>query len=231
MKCCAALFVAALLPIIPAQAQESPTKGLELAKEPHHTLLFQNSEVRVFHLNLKPGEVTLPHRHETFYAFFSLSPVAIGNEVRGHQPVLTRLDSNELHTSKGGFTVAERNNSSKPAELLVIEAAKVESEGFSAPMGGFRYHSSAYSALFESPTMRAYSMILFDGGLTDPHTETYGGLFLAVSDLKLLEMGPDGTSSQWEMKAGETRWVPRGVTHALANLGPSNATFIVLELN
>ena len=105
-----------------AQAQQGSVRVTGIADEPHHTLIFQNSEVRVFHLKLQPNEVTLPHRHEMYYAYLSLRAVTIGNEVRGRQPVLTQLEAGELHTSKGGFTVAERNNSSEPADLLVIEA-------------------------------------------------------------------------------------------------------------
>jgi len=215
----------------PVQPQEGSARALEIASEPHHNLLFQNDEVRVFRLKLQPDQVTLPHRHEAFYAYFSLHPATIANEVRGRQPVLTQLDAGELHTSKGGFTVAERNNSSEAADLLVIESINAESGSFSTPMGGFHYHNAAFSELFESQAMRGYGLMLFPGGQTESYQENYDRLLIAGTDLKILDTTAGGSKSNLEMKAGEVRWVPRGSTHSMTNLGDSIVTLITLEFN
>ena len=201
----------------------------EITDEPHHTLLFQNDEVRVFHLKLQPNDVTLPHRHSTFYAYLSLHPVTIGNEVRGRQPVLTQLEGGELHTSKGGFTVAERNNSSEPADVLVIEAMKAEDGSFATPMDSFRFHDAAFGELFVAPMMRGYTLTIAAGGRTEQHKENYDRLLVAITDLKLRETKAEGTQSDLEMRAGDIRWLPRGVTHSVTNIGASSATFITLE--
>lgn len=231
MKACGFLASALFLVSASIQAQEGSVRANEITNEPHHVLLFQNSAVRVFQLNLRPNEVTLPHRHEKFYAYLSLHPVTIGNEVRGRQPVLTQLDPGELHTSKGGFTVAERNNSSEPTEMLVIEAIKVEHGSFDTPMLGFRYHNAAFSELFESPAMRGYSMMLFPGGQVDSHAENYDRLLIAITDLKLRDTSDEGSPSNFEMKAGDIHWFPRGGTHTVTNLAESVGTFITLEFN
>ena len=171
----------------------------------------------------------MPHRHKGFYAYVSLRPVTIGNEVRGRQPVLTRLDAGELHTSRGGFNVAEHNESSDPAELLVIEAIKLNSGGFHTPMGGFRYHDAAFGELFEMSGVRGYTMTIAAGGRTEQHKEDYDRLVVAISDLTLNEDVTGKTASEVEMKAGDVRWVPRGATDAITNIGTSPATFITLE--
>ncbi len=211
--------------------QEPPSTPAEIVGEPHHTLLLQNPEVRVFRLKLQPNEVTLPHRHNTFYAYLSLRPVEISHEVRGRQPVVTRIDASELHTSKGGFTVAERNNSSEPADMLVIEAMKLSGGGFSTPMGGFHYHDAAFGTIFEASTVRGYTMTIAAGGRTEEHAENYDRLLVAVSDLKLRENVAGQPPSEVQMKAGEIRWISAGITHATENIGTSPATFIVLEFN
>jgi hypothetical protein len=231
MKAIGTLIAAFLLLSTSIQAQDGSAKAIEIANESHHNLMFQNNEVRVFHLKLQPNEATLPHRHESFYVYLSLRPVAIGNEVRGRQPVLTQLEAGELHTSKGGFTVAERNNSSETADLLVIEPIKAGNGSFATPMGGFRYHNAAFSGLFESQAMRGYTLMLFPGGQTDPYQENYDRLFVATTDLKILDTTAGGTKSNIEMKAGEIRWVPRGVTHSVTNLENSIVSFITLEFN
>jgi hypothetical protein len=143
------VFLSAILlcSLIWSQSPSSPT--VEITEEPHHTLLLQNSKVRVFLLKLEPNQAAIPHRHHSFYVYLSVRSVLIGNEVRGREPVLTKLEAGEVHTAKGGFVLAERNRSPEPAEVLVIEPVKQSGEGFSAPMGGFRWHDGAYGEAFE----------------------------------------------------------------------------------
>jgi hypothetical protein len=203
---------------------------VEIAAEPHHTLVLQNAEVRVFRLKLQPEEATLTHRHNGFYAFLSLRPVALSNEVRGRQPVVTHMDAGELHTSKGGFVLAERNKSSEAADILIIEPVK-STGGFTTPMGGFGYHDAALGPIFEAPMARAYAMTIAAQGRTENHTENYDRLLIAVTDLKLRESVAGQPASVLEMKAGEIRWMPRGLTHATTNIGTSPATFITFEFD
>jgi hypothetical protein len=211
--------------------QGGPATAVEIADEPHHLLELGNEQVRVFRLKLGPHEATLPHRHKGFYAYLSLRSVTIGNEVRGRQPVLTPLDAGDVHTSKGGFNLAERNESSEPAELIVIEPLQPNSRGFGTPIGGFRYHNAAFAVLFETPTVRGYAMTIASGGQTEQHAEDYDQLLVAVSDLKLREVATGQSASELAMKAGEVRWVPHGATHAVTNVGTGPATFITLEFN
>lgn len=224
------LRIAALLVSAALSGQNVPSPAVpDLSKEPHHQLLFENAQVRVFRLELQPDEATVPHRHQLSYAYVSLHPVTIANEVRGRQPVVVQLEAGDVHTSKGKFTLAERNKSPMPADLLVIEAARDNPGDFAAPMGGFRYHDAALGELFQSPEMRAYSMVIAVGGYTEEHEEHFDRLVVAVSDLKLREDIPQQSSSEILMKAGEIKWFPRGITHATTNVGNSPATFITFE--
>ncbi|MGA7644960.1 MAG: hypothetical protein WCF61_15830 [Terriglobales bacterium] len=224
-----ALVIVTLLLCTAVQAQKSDAVPVDLADEPHHKVLFENSQVRVFRLELQPGEATAPHRHKSFYAYLSLRSITIANEVRGRSPVVVTVEGGELHTSKGGFTLAERNKSSEPAKLLVIESLKSDGAGFSTPIGGFRFHDAAFGELFDSPAMRGYSMTIAAGGHTERHDENYDRLLIAVSDLKLRDDFAGQPSSEFQMKAGEVKWFPRGVSHATTNAGISPATFITLE--
>jgi len=224
-----ALVIVALALCTAAQAQQGDAVPVDLANEPHHKVLFENSQVRVFRLVLQPGETTLPHRHKSFYAYLSLRPVTIANEVRGRPPVVVTVEGGELHTSKGGFTLAERNKSSEPADLLVIESLKSDGAGFSTPIGGFRFHDAAFGELFDSPAMRGYSMTIAAGGRIERHDENYDRLLIAVSDLKLRDDFAGPPFSEFQMRAGDVKWFPRGVSHATANTGTSPAIFITLE--
>lgn len=224
------LLLATTLVTAFAWAQELAKAPIDISKEPHHTLLFENPSVRVFRLKLHPNEATVTHRHSNFYAFVSLQPVNISNEVRGRQPISTHLDAGEVRTSKGGFSLAERNISSVPAELIVVESLKSDSSGFSEPMA-FRFHDSAQGELFESGAVRAYDMIMAVGGRTEKHKESYDRLLIALSDVDLHEETEGQPPSETKMRAGEVLWIARGLTHATTNVGLTAAHFIVLEFN
>jgi quercetin dioxygenase-like cupin family protein len=219
----------ALLAVAVAWAQGRSIAPVDISDEPHHTVLVENSAIRVFRLRLQPGEATVPHRHKNLYAYLSLRSVTIANEVTGRSPVIVNLDSGEVHTSKGGFTLAERNKSPEPADLLVIEALKTDGVGFTTPIGGFRFHDAAFGELFQFPVVRAYTMTIAADGRTEKHEENYDRLVIAISDLKLREDAAGQPSSELQMKAGEVKWFPRGVTHATTNLGALPATFVTIE--
>jgi len=231
VKCAAmiALFVLSISASV--RAQSHPPAVVEITDEPHHVLVLSNERVRVFRLKLAPHEVTLPHRHQNFYAYVSLLPATIGNEVHGRQPVITQLDAGDLHTSKGGFNLAERNESSELAVVIVIEVLKSNGAGFSAPMKSFHYHEAAFGELFETSAARGYVMTVAAGGRIEEHTENYDRLLIAVSDLHLRETSAGQDASELIMKAGDVRWAVRGSTHAVTNVGTVPATFITLELN
>jgi hypothetical protein len=225
------LGIAILFVALPLSTQDNSSVAVEIADEPHHHLDLQNDEVRVFHLKLGPHEATLPHRHKSFYAYLSLSSATISNEVRGRQPVVTHLDADDLHTSKGGFSLMERNQLPEPLELVVVEVLKPTGLGFSAPITNFRYHDAAFGPLFETPTARGYEATIAAGGRTEQHVENYDRLLIAITELKLREEVAGQPPSELNLKAGALRWQPHGLTHATTNIGTSPARFIILEFN
>src|SRR5579859_636410 len=219
MKSAASLIIALSLYAAPAQSQTGELIPVSIDQEPHHSLAFQNEHVRVFHVQLQPNEATRTHRHGAFYAYFSVQPVTISNEVAGHIPVITQLERGALRTSKGGFNVAERNNSKEQADIFVIQPLNAEGNGFPAPLAA-RMHDAGIVELYTGPTLRAYSAGIASSGRIEEHTETYDSLVIALADSKIRELVPGKESAEWNMKPGEMRWIPRGTTHSETNIGP-----------
>jgi hypothetical protein len=213
-----------------ARSQSVEMPPISIEREPRHSLAFENDRIRVFHLQLQPNEVTKAHRHASFYAYFSLRPVAISNEIAGHAPVITQLEQGELRTSKGGFNVAERNKSQDRADIFVVQPVKAAGGGFNAPLA-IRMHDAGIIEQYAGPTMRAYTAAIASGGRLEEHTEAYDSLVVAITALNIREIIPATGSVDWSMKAGETRWIPRGTTHSETNLGPTPVALIVFELN
>jgi hypothetical protein len=224
-------FISAWL-LLPIQAwtQTETQAVISIDKEHHHGLTFENERVRVFHLQLQPNEATEIHRHPSFYAYFSLQPVTIANEVGGHAPVITQLEPGELHTSKGGFNVAERNKSNEQADIFVVIPLKLAGDGFAA-RPAIRMHDAAIGELYSGPTMRVYTLAISSSGQLEQHTEAYDSLVIALADSDIREVVAGNGPVDWKMKAGETRWIPRGTTHSETNVGSIPAALIVFEFN
>lgn len=212
--------------------QEATPTPVDVAHERHHEVVLQNRKIRVLRLKLERKQATAPHRHAHYFAFLSVRPARIANEVRGRAPVITELAAGEVHTSRGGFVVAERNMNTESAEVLVIESMQSgDGRSFGTPMGGFKVHDAAVGEVFESPHIRAYAVTLASGGRTESHEEQFDRLLVAVSDLKLTEEVEGQPTSELQMKAGDVRWLPRGRAHATTNAGDEPATFVTFEVN
>src|ERR1700733_5452715 len=92
---------AVLLAAIALSAQT--TSVVELTAEPHHHLVLENEQVRVFLLELKPGDFTLMHRHSHDYVTIFLGESNFSNEVEGKAPVTLKLPDGETRFSKTGI--------------------------------------------------------------------------------------------------------------------------------
>jgi mannose-6-phosphate isomerase-like protein (cupin superfamily) len=230
MKLSVFLLTALLLCATSAKPQADGTIPVSIEKEPHHSVTFENDRVRVFHLQLQPNEATKTHRHPSFYAYFSLRPATISNEVTGHAPVITQLEQGELRTSKGGFNVAERNESNEPADVFVVQPVKSAGNEFATPLA-IRVHDAGIGELYTGLAMHVYSLAIASGGQLEERTEAYDSLVIALTDSNIREIVPGKASADWNMKAGETRWIPRGTTHSETNSGSIPAALIVFEFN
>jgi len=80
-----------------------------------------------------------------------------------------------------------------------------------------------------SSVVRAYNMAIAAGGRAEKHREDYDRLLIALSDLSLHEEVDGQPPSDLEMKAGEVRWVGRGMPHSTTNVGSSPAALLTLE--
>jgi hypothetical protein len=208
-------------------AQEKP---VELAREPHHRLLLENSSARIFRLTLQPQEATLRHRHSDFYLYLSVGPSTVSNEVKGRKPVISELGDGDLRTSKGGFSLTERNVGDKPLEIVVIETkGSGDAVSFQSPMANFRYHDTAVGSLYEGTNVRVYELDIASGGRTELHAEPYDRLTIALKDIHLRDQDEKGKESEIEEKTGDVAWWPKGKIHATTNVGGEPARFVTVE--
>src|SRR5216683_2858035 len=65
--------------------------GVPIAQEPHHHLVFQNSFVNVYEIEVAPGDATLMHQHYYDNLFVVFGDADLTNTVAGKKPKKLRI--------------------------------------------------------------------------------------------------------------------------------------------
>jgi hypothetical protein len=108
------LFLFLLLTtILAAQA----VKEVEITAEPHHQLVLENAQVRVFDVNVPPHTDTLMHWHRHEYIYVMLGASEVVNAVKGKDPVTTKLQDGQAGFVPGHFAHIDSplTNGTQPA--------------------------------------------------------------------------------------------------------------------
>src|SRR5947199_3702049 len=123
--------LAALLPAV--VLAQPPASEVAIDAEPHHHLVLENAQVRVFQVEVAPHTATLMHRHGRDYVFVTLGPAEIENDVAGKPPVSVKLQDGETRFSPGGFAHIAKNLADTPFRNVTIELLQ---PGPTTPGGG-----------------------------------------------------------------------------------------------
>jgi hypothetical protein len=94
-----------------------------MREESHHHLIFQNSYVNVFFVEIPPHETTLPHNHELPYV--SVAPGGPDAPLDGN--VVTRKRF-EIAYSQGNFSHSVTNESDTTLRNIAIELVRPQGE-------------------------------------------------------------------------------------------------------
>jgi hypothetical protein len=121
-----ALLTLLLLLTFSSRAQ-APTP-VDMANEPHHHLLIENSHVRVFRFGLPAGESTLLHAHNKPYVAVSIGAADFANDVAGKPEVRGKTVDGQVSYSRGGFAHVARADAGIPFNNITIELLHPQGE-------------------------------------------------------------------------------------------------------
>jgi hypothetical protein len=121
-----ALLTLLLLLTFSSRAQ-APTP-VDMANEPHHHLLIENSYVRVFRFGLPAGESTLLHAHDKPYVAVSIGAADFANDVAGKPEVRGKTVDGQVSYSRGGFAHVARADAGIPFNNITIELLHPQGE-------------------------------------------------------------------------------------------------------
>jgi quercetin dioxygenase-like cupin family protein len=210
---------------------------VDITAEPHHHLLFENKDVRVFLAEVAPHDATLMHRHSHDYVFVSLGTTNVSNEVAGKQPVILKMQDGEVRFAPGGFAHIARDLADTPFRAVAVEllgddtAHKTPPPKWDEERGLHVLQGGTQDIIFVQDGVRVSEIELQPGATIPSHHHTGPHLVIAVSDLDLRSdiegMGPMPS----HFKSGEVKWVPGGYTHTLTNTGTQKAKLVTLEFH
>ncbi|HEX6505958.1 MAG TPA: hypothetical protein VF011_22195 [Terriglobales bacterium] len=207
-----------------------PATEVAITAEPHHHLALKNNYVRVFKVEVPPHQATLVHRHQYDYAYVTIGPVELSNDVEGKAPATLKLQDGETRFSPGKFSHAVRVLSDTPFRNLTIELLK--NTGKDRPVGGWTdqrglqiLSGGTQDILFVKDGVRASDVQLNPGGTLPKDRHGTPQLIVAVSKCTLQTV--PGTKASMPLQAGDFRWMQ--VAHGLINSSKYPARFISFD--
>jgi hypothetical protein len=246
------VFLLLTVSVLSAQVLSAQAPEVEVTAEPHHHLVFENSAVRVFDVDIPPHRESLMHWHRHDYIYVMLGPTEVSNAVQGKDPVTVKLVDGETHFIPGPFAHIARNVSDQPFHNLTIEIledAKLHQSSMGGLIGGPTGGSAKWpedrgleilpggtqEILFVKDGIRVSEFELEPNGAVPSRAGAGPLLLVAVTDLNLYTQDPrthgghDAASTPSHFKAGDSRWLPDGLKRPLVNGGHTAAKFVTLE--
>jgi quercetin dioxygenase-like cupin family protein len=223
--------IAVLAALLPALAlAQSPASEVAITAEPHHHLVLENAQVRVFLVEVAPHTATLMHRHDHDYFFVTLGATEIENDVAGKPPISLKLQDGETRFSTGGFAHIAKDLGDTPFRNVTIELLQ---PGPATAGGGDEkpreLPGATITPVLVKDGVRVSDVRLKAGGTIPRHHHDDPHLVVAVTDLNLRSEVEGQAAATRTLKAGEVAWIPGGITHTLTNLAPGEARLITLE--
>jgi len=230
----AALFIMLSGSMLLAQ-QQTP---LEITAEPHHRLLLENDNVRVFAVTIPPREATELTRHEHNFLVVTFQDNEIASWAEGEAGVLTyRFRANDIHFYFGGRARAMRNDTSSEYRNVTVEFLnpKVTTYGYQSNTRRWQYGGNTLLPPVDPNAKFANRMPLGEAVVKDvqllpgdefPAPEKgIAQLVIALSDVQLL-----AGKEKIQEDIGGVAWIPSEKAEKLTTKGTQPARFVVVEL-
>jgi hypothetical protein len=106
----------------PAFAQ----KGVPVATEPHHHLVYTGDNIRVFRVEVPAHGSTLIHEHVPDYFWISVGPSEFVNASVGKPEVLVNAADGSVHFTRGGFSHLARVDGPVPFRNVTVEMPETQ---------------------------------------------------------------------------------------------------------
>ena len=214
--------------------------AIEITAEPDHHLTLENTQVRVFNVEVPSGTETHTHWHRHDYVYVAIGASTIVNSVEGKPQSTLQLADGETRFSPGPFAHAVRTVSQTPFRNITIEILQDEKLHHTpSPWKEIRgldiLDHGTKEILFVQDAIRATQFDLQPHAAAPIQTHPRPVLLIATADEELFLDDPRTHSPREpqapliHLKSGETTWLGNGFLHPIVNASDHTAKFITLE--
>jgi quercetin dioxygenase-like cupin family protein len=224
-----------LLLFLTAALTAQATKEVEITAEPHHRLVFENAQVRVFFVDVAPHTDTLLHAHRHDYIYVMLGASEVINQVEGKPPVTAKLTDGQSALIPGNFSHVVHNGDQPfrnlTVELLQDDKLHQSSFKWDEDHGLDILHGGTAEILFVKDGIRVTEFELQPGGVVPTHHHAGPHLLVALTDFDLQEhhLNDVHPPDLGHLASGQVQWLPGNYSSSLTNTGKTPAKFVTLE--
>jgi hypothetical protein len=210
----------------------------EITQEPHHHLLLQNDQVRVFEVTLRPSEHFLvKHQYNFLVVTLQDCEMVMWNE--GESEIASfRFGQGDVHFFYSGAARGMRNDHTGMYRNITVEFlnAKVTTFGYQANTGKWEYGGSAigppvdpnkkFHTTLQLGVADASDVQLLQRDVLEPPAKGTFELLIPVTDLDVTH----GSDLHVRKNSGEAWWIGGGRKADLMNTSIDPARFVLVEL-
>jgi quercetin dioxygenase-like cupin family protein len=220
----ATTFAVALICALPARAQQN----LDATKvDPaHHTVEFENDQVRVVRFKLAPGEQSARHSHPDSVVVV-LTAGSVENTTDDGKTATRQAKAGDAFWVPA-VTHVTRNVGNGPIDGILVELKNPHSARPAGSADETALPDTRAKVLFENDQVRVLRY-LFNPGDKDSMHGHPDNVQIMLTDAHATVTTPDGKTNQVEGKAGQVSWRP-AVVHSVANTGDRPFEGIVVEM-
>jgi quercetin dioxygenase-like cupin family protein len=210
-------------------ANVAAQSAVPVEQEPAHHLVLQNDRVRVFHVQLPAGAVSLWHVHTHDGISVRIGDATIQDESLGGPAKTFELRRGAVNfgATPVAYTHRVNNIGTTPFDNVYIELLG----GPGAGSSNVARPAAQRPAEFENERVRVLRRVLAPGEATEMHTHPADAVAAVVMPGTLQVTQADGTIRTLEPQPGAVLWVAAGTTHALRNTGSAPVEIVDVELN
>jgi mannose-6-phosphate isomerase-like protein (cupin superfamily) len=213
----ALLSLVAVLPI----AAQAP---VPVSSEPRHHMKFENQFVRVFDVQVPPGNATLFHIHSNDYLFVSIGDATLKGEVLGGQPGDLIVKDGDCRFSKAPITHRVTNVGSNLFRNITVEVLK--SPGASAQAA---QELPGHTLVLDNDRVHVNRLVIEPGNSVPTHTHSRSGLGVIVSAAEIQIDSPGQKPLIVQAQPGSFQWFDAPVTHSIKNIGKTRFEAIHID--
>jgi hypothetical protein len=215
----------------------SAQNAIDMASDPHHQLLLENSQVRVFAVTLSPGERSFV-QHEHNFLMVTLQDCEIVMWPEGRSDIQSfRLGEGDVRFLFGGRARGLRDEQTSRYRNITVEFLdpKVTTYGYQRDSGAWDYGDSVlrppvdphakFANSIQLGTATATDVQLFPGDSLPLPEKLSDELLIPVSDVDLRTEG----DTHMRKSPGEAVWIASGRKFKLVNAAGEAARFVVVE--